>query len=147
MIMVLMPMSSSLSPISGASLPHIVVWTVQATSGSLNFFFFFRILNTFFVALFAFLTNTTEVHMEYVPCPHTFSYGFRRSFWNFTGVIRMVKKYACFFFFFFFFRILKRTRFLIGCSTSLDLYEFRILNGPINKLYLFVRMWSYWLIT
>ena len=35
--MVSMSMSSSLSPMSGANLPPIVAWEVQATSGSLNF--------------------------------------------------------------------------------------------------------------
>ena len=36
-IMVLMSMSSSLSPMSGANFHFIVAWKVQATSGSLNF--------------------------------------------------------------------------------------------------------------
>ena len=36
-IMISMPIFSSLRPMSGVNFPHIVAWKVHATSGSLNF--------------------------------------------------------------------------------------------------------------
>ena len=98
---------------------------------------FFRILKLFFITFFAFLTDIFLTLMlqkcigsRYL-VPSTPPTVFGQSFWNFTGALRMVWRYACGFFqnpeiiFYHFFRIF-----------NLDIFWALILQKCIGSRYL-----------